>query len=213
MEAKAQEKLRAQGEELEEKKRKEEDGEGVRRRVEGRGFEGTAMELRHQGRLARAHMLATAAAPKLVRFLGLGWGRRVLTFVGKYYLPWKLEPGEEERIKEQVETVEVEIARERREFEVGRVRDQEELLAFDGAVEDEEMMDSAPVEELGEDFKAVHNADTADALDTAPAPEPEIVKEEGAGSVDLPAGDMLDDKDMEDPAEEIIEGGEDTVIY
>lgn len=114
-----------------------------------------------------------------------------------------------------------EIATEEREFEERRRKDAEEQEAAGTKEGGDTAMENAPKYEHDDDQ---HNTD-----DTAPAPDPDVHAEMKAELPDTKDTEMKteptdkaptpapvqqdDDKDMEDQGEDIIEGGEDTVIY
>ncbi|KAI5779694.1 pinin/SDK/memA/ protein conserved region-domain-containing protein [Geopyxis carbonaria] len=66
VEAKLEEKMKLQTEELDEQRKKDNENLNLRKRIERREFEERTMELRHNSLLAQANMLATSATPKLV---------------------------------------------------------------------------------------------------------------------------------------------------
>ncbi|PWW79551.1 hypothetical protein C7212DRAFT_310492 [Tuber magnatum] len=90
VEAKLQEKLKAQTEEIDEKLKREDEGINHRKMVEQRQFDERAV------------------------------GNLRSNISGLFYLPWKLTPEEEERIKQQVLAAQDIIDREQREFQQKR---------------------------------------------------------------------------------------------
>lgn len=116
----------------------------------------------------------------------------------------------------------MEIEREQRDYEELRQKDQEELRAAeaeaaeggDEAMEDADGDTAAAPDVQGDDTTA------DDAMDTAPAPEPEPAAEKPVPAEDIKLNDaplqtdpVDDTKDVEDPTEAEIITGEDTVIY
>ncbi|KAF8464052.1 pinin/SDK/memA/ protein conserved region-domain-containing protein [Kalaharituber pfeilii] len=108
IEEKLQAKLKAQNEELDERKRKESNVLREKMRREQKVFEEKAMHLRHANLRAQANYLKTKARPSL------------------FYLPWKLTVEEEALIQDQLQGVEHQIKQEVTDFEARRQREEEE---------------------------------------------------------------------------------------
>ena len=79
------------------------------------------MQIRHSNLLAQAHFLQTKAEPKLVRLNENTALERADLF--QYYKPWELLPGDEDRIKSQVEEADRTIARENSQHEADHSSD------------------------------------------------------------------------------------------
>ncbi|PGH15455.1 hypothetical protein AJ79_02432 [Helicocarpus griseus UAMH5409] len=99
IEKKQQAKLRIQDEEYNELSRKKREDILEERRKAQRVYDKQAMRLRHSNELAMANFLKTTTEPVL------------------YYKPWQLLPGEEDRIKKQIEDCKAKVAREVEDFE------------------------------------------------------------------------------------------------
>ncbi|CUS09878.1 unnamed protein product [Tuber aestivum] len=199
VEAKLQEKLKAQTEEIDEKLKREDEGINHRKMVEQRQFDERAvgnlrsdisglMQIRHDNLLNQAHTLSTKSSPKL------------------FYLPWKLTPEEEERIKLQVLAAQDIIDREQREFQQKRetLGEDDQNSGTANIQEPDVATDRYDALELAEDRThededMVYEApeDPATNLDNAPAEEQH---QRNASDVDL--GDVS-----------VEEAGEDAVIY
>ncbi|KAI5840045.1 pinin/SDK/memA/ protein conserved region-domain-containing protein [Morchella snyderi] len=193
VEAKLQEKLKQQTNEIDERRKKEDQNVNLRRRMEQRGFDERAMQIRHNNELAQAHILQTSALPKL------------------FYLPWKLLPEEEERIKVQVEEAEDSIAQEQRKFQLRREREEEEEQLNGGANN---------LNEPGLAIDPHHEDDDSPMIDDNDhATEVNIRHHDDGDHTNLdhaPVHDEIDNtrrqSDIGDVGE-IVEAGEDTVIY
>ncbi|CAZ85379.1 unnamed protein product [Tuber melanosporum] len=188
VEAKLQEKLKAQTEEIDEKLKREDEGINHRKMVEQRQFDERAMQIRHDSLLNQAHTLSTKSSPKL------------------FYLPWKLTPEEEERIKLQVLAAQDIIDREQRELQQNRgtLGGDDQNSGTANIQEPDVATDRYDAPELAEDRThededMVYEApeDPATNLDNAPVEEQH---QRHASDVDL--GDVS-----------VEEAGEDAVIY
>lgn len=130
----------------------------------------------------------------------------------QFYLPWKLLPAEEERIKLQIEETEDTIAQEQRVFQLRREQEQEDeqlnransLNEPDLATDHHhEAIDTTTGDDNDQGDAETVNPENDDTnLDNAP------VLDEG-----LDASDIRRPSDLGDTGDVIVEAGEDTVIY
>ncbi|KAL7269043.1 hypothetical protein RUND412_008306 [Rhizina undulata] len=197
VEAKLQEKLKLQTEEIDERKKKEDDDINLRRRLEQREFNERAMNLRHTNLLAQANILYTAASPKL------------------FYLPWKLLPAEEERIRAQIEEAEATVKREREEFEQLKEHDEDLPRDLTSANHPHNDLDA-----VNEDVSMIAiGEDIDDGNDTV---NPTIGENTNLDHHlhhttheydERVASDLRRQSDAGDNGDLIVEAGEDTVIY
>lgn len=136
---------------------------------------------------------------------------RWLTQNFQFYLPWKLLPAEEERIKLQIEETEDTIAQEQREFQLRREQEQEDeqlnranSLNESDLVTDHhhEAIDTTVDDNDHGDVETVNPENDDTNLDNAP------ILDDG-----LDAGDIRRPSDLGDVGDVVVEAGEDTVIY
>ncbi|RDW59463.1 hypothetical protein BP6252_12550 [Coleophoma cylindrospora] len=144
-------------------------------------FEEQSMRIRHSNMLAMAHFLCTKAEPKL------------------YYKPWEMLPGDEERIKAQIDEAEATIAREVDDFRNRHPKIEE------ASATDEQMRESASQEAVGEPHtesasvsQEVVNPATTTTTDAQVSASAEEARNE---AFELHNGEV------------VVEAEEDTVIY
>ncbi|KAI9801082.1 MAG: hypothetical protein M1833_002950 [Piccolia ochrophora] len=107
IEKKQQAKLKVQAEEYDEKKKQDLEGLLIIRRKEQKKFDEQSMRIRHSNLLAMAHFLHTTTEPRL------------------YYKPWEPLPGDEAKVKAQIEEAEATIEQELTDFNTRRQKDRE----------------------------------------------------------------------------------------
>lgn len=195
IEKKQQAKLKLQAEEQDEKKKLKLEALLVVRRREQKKFDKQSMQIRHSNMLAQAHFLQTRAEPRL------------------YYKPWELLPGDEEKIKAQVEEAEESVGKEAKQWDLDNL-----------ATNDE-----APSSTNGDAGPSQTNEENARAVDTVGAAtdvgQPSSPKNSEDTNMNDPVASMEPEekevsaepseavKDLGDNGEEVVEGEEDTVIY
>ncbi|KZF21532.1 pinin/SDK/memA domain protein [Xylona heveae TC161] len=199
IEKKQQAKLRVQDEEYDELRKKRLEELTVVRQREQVKFAEQSMRIRHSNLLAMAHFLYTDTEPRL------------------YYKPWELLPGDEDRIKKQVEEAEEVIQRELKEFEDRRQSNPDtDVNKINGNDEKKQDEDHKPPIEQGESSIPNTNqtedarpqgdgaADTAHQIHHPPPTEPSHapVSEHDAAK-----------ENGDDAGEVVLEAEEDTVIY
>ena len=166
------------------------------------------MQIRHSNLLAQAHFLQTKAEPKLVRLNENTALERADLF--QYYKPWELLPGDEDRIKSQVEEADRTIARENSQHEADHSSDVPPPLE---AKKDEnaevEKSVSSPSETVGpntNEKETISSPQHKKDANTEGSTEPELdAKTKVQSETAKDQGD--------DGGEEMLEGEEDTVIY
>ncbi|KAL9135581.1 MAG: hypothetical protein Q9175_003230 [Cornicularia normoerica] len=195
IEKKQQAKLKLQAEEQDEKKKQKLEALLVVRRREQRKFDKQSMQIRHSNMLAQAHFLRTRSEPRL------------------YYKPWELSPGDEEKIKVQVEEAKQSIEREATQWDIDTVATNDEAPpSTNGGAdppetkeEDAQVVDTVGAATNGEEPSNPKRSEDTNMNDT--------VASIGPGEKEMPDEPSEAIKDLGDNGEEVVEGEEDTVIY
>ncbi|KAL8752144.1 MAG: hypothetical protein Q9184_005831 [Pyrenodesmia sp. 2 TL-2023] len=194
IERKQQAKLRSQAEELDEEKKQRLEVLMVVRRKEQKKFDKQSMHIRHSNMLAQAHFLQTKAEPKL------------------YYLPWELLPSEDAKIKAQVQATESTIQQETETFGSEPAEEVADSQADHKTPSPEKEVDRKPEAEVtketvGSEANIPQDANrlTNDGS-TDKKPEPSSLVSDQQVSTETV-------KDNDDDGGEMVEAGEDTVIY
>ncbi|KAL9603923.1 MAG: hypothetical protein Q9219_000861 [cf. Caloplaca sp. 3 TL-2023] len=200
IERKQQAKLRAQAEEYDEQKRQRLESIMAVRRKEQKKYDKQSMHIRHSNMLAQAHFLQTKSEPKL------------------YYLPWELFPGEDAKIKSQIEAAEGTAQREIEQFEAEIAKDSSKSEPDPKTPGDKPKADS---EKQAEDSKEtvgsetnsvpkVNGLENEGSTDIKPEPSAPEVESLPVNPEDN-SGDHS--KEHDDDGGEMVEADEDMVIY
>lgn len=237
-EAKTQERLKQQTEEIDERRKKQDQDINLKRRMEQREFDERAVSIfyfvgwgffdcsRNQEKTGLANSLEDVyPSRKCTRpgqhsynschsqtgtFFreGVVGGYIIANTSFQFYLPWKLLPAEEERIKLQIEETEDTIAQEQRDFQLRREQEQEDEQLNRANSLDEpdlatdhhhEAIDTTAGDNDHGDAETVNPENDDTNLDNAP------VLDEGLDARRL--------SDLGDTGDVVVEAGEDTVIY
>lgn len=163
------------------------------------------MRIRHDSIRATARFLETEASPKLVcrEYTVAAW--RTTDFA-QYYKPWDLLPRQAEQIKNQIAEIEQTILLE---------GPQPEPM---GASEAPEATTSQPDGTSGEDKRNTVGTNSQDQTDTATSAKADVdtntldTSVTASGVIDKVAANVATE-DHADENDEVVEAGEDTVIY
>ena len=171
------------------------------------------MQVRHSSMLAQAHFLYTKTEPRIV---GSASKSDFLQFTNpqQYYKPWELLPGDEEKIKAQVEEAEQTIDRESNQWD-------EDHPSADPARSPPEKAKEQPESEVthddGQKDNTVGSVDADQEASTALPVNSEDTNMEDAADTN---GERRHTESPEDAAKdhgddggEVLVGEEDTVIY
>ncbi|KAI4158812.1 MAG: hypothetical protein LQ342_007109 [Letrouitia transgressa] len=193
IERKQQAKLKLQAEEYDEQKKQRLEALKAARRKEQKIYDKQSMQIRHSNLLAQAHYLQTKAEPIL------------------FFKPWELLPGDDDKIKSQVEEAEETIERERAQFEsnlsdenpnLTQDKDSARFNPEEGGSEQKETVGSE-INLPNEQRKSPSNNNTN--VETNKNPTPNSVKQ---------ASNLQESsKEHEDDGGEMVEADEDMVIY
>lgn len=121
----------------------------------------------------------------------------------QFYLPWKLLPAEEERIKLQIEETEDMVAQEQREFQLRREQEQEdEQLNGANSLNEPDLVTDHHHEAIDTTAGVYSDHGDAETLN----PENDDTNLDNVPTLD-------EGPDVSDVRDVVVEAGEDTVIY
>ncbi|MCJ1227621.1 hypothetical protein MMC12_004277 [Toensbergia leucococca] len=191
IERKQQAKLKLQAEEFDEKKKERLEALMAIRRREQKKYDKQSMQIRHSNHLAAAQFLQTKAEPKL------------------YYKPWELSPGDEAKIKAQIEQAQEFINEETLQFETDSTVNDEAQLSdtIDELVKSPEVKTEVS-ETVGHATNLAEPSEPATHGDTNHIPS---LDSNASKSHEEPVEALKENGD--DGGEIVLEGEEDTVIY
>ncbi|KAL6717017.1 hypothetical protein ACLMJK_004931 [Lecanora helva] len=213
IERKQQAKLKQQEEEQDEKKKQKREALHVIRRREQVKYDKQSMQIRHSNMLAQAHFLHTKAEPRI------------------YYKPYEFLPGDEEKIKAQIEEAEQIIEKESAQWDADHADADHEPSPKEPEKEKEQHPETK--EETPEDQKNTVGTDSADRDQLPPPSNPPAISEDTnmedtngdningeqekhdttPNQVAEASTEQMDEKDHGDDGGEEVIGEEDTVIY
>ena len=166
------------------------------------------MQIRHSNHLAAAQFLQTKAEPKLVGPISNTNKVDSLNSV-QYYKPWELSPGDEAKIKAQIEQAQEFINEETLQFETDSTVNDEAQLSdtIDELVKSPEVKTEVS-ETVGHATNLAEPSEPATHGDTNHIPS---LDSNASKSHEEPVEALKENGD--DGGEIVLEGEEDTVIY
>ncbi|KAL9612778.1 MAG: hypothetical protein Q9167_002663 [Letrouitia subvulpina] len=193
IERKQQAKLKLQAEEYDEQKKQRLEALTATRRKEQKIYDKQSMQIRHSNLLAQAHYLQTNSEPKL------------------FFKPWELLPGDEDKIKSQVEEAKETIEREKAQFESNMSDENQKLTqAVDSALLKPGVGDSEQKETVGSEINLPNEQQKSPSNDNTNV---ETNKTPIPNSVEQASTHQETSKEHDDDGGEMVEADEDMVIY